>query len=157
MSRRTFERRRSIQSKVDEITNIFIAELPRAPSAHHRYKIGKPINPRKFGCHVRPSVRPSVSQSGKNIFGSLRVRLLVVDICKNTALITSGSFYQVQNDLGISFQHKRSDCMKRRQNWWPNESGEESVPENIDLWEYSSLNLLIYSMEIYAKWLRYNL
>ena len=82
----------------------------RVSGASIPIEICKPIKPRKFGCdaisvrtYVRTSarIRPGhefafvldhgfevllTQKSRNNIFDSLRVNLLVVEICKNTAL-----------------------------------------------------------------------
>ena len=95
---------------------------------------GKTIKPRKFGGRPRPSVRtyarirpgtslslsliwsPSYAKSNtKTFFGSLRVNLNVIETCKNTLLLQRFFFLMFSHDLDISFQLKRSGCMKRRQ------------------------------------------
>ena len=103
-------------------------------------EIGKSIKPRKFGGRPRPYVRPygrthglglgtslslsliwriwspSYAKSNtKTFFGLLRVNLNVIETCKNTVLLQRFFFLMFSHDLDISFQLKRSGCMKRRQ------------------------------------------
>ena len=51
----------------------------------------------------------------KTFFGLLRVNLNVIETCKNTVLLQRFFFLMFSHDLDISFQLKRSGCMKRRQ------------------------------------------
>ena len=94
-------------------------------------EFGKSIKPRTFGSRPRPYVRthglglgtslslsliwsPSYAKSNtKTFFGLLRVNLNVIETCKNT--VFSVFFLMFSHDLDISFQLKRSGCMKRRQ------------------------------------------
>ena len=51
-----------------------------------------------------------LKKSGKNIFGSLRVNLLAIQICKNIALLQF--FLLLKNDLDISIQLKAGVRLK---------------------------------------------
>ena len=112
-----------------------ILNTDRMPSI--AIEFGKSIKPRKFGSRPRPSVRtyvrthglglgtslslsliwsPSYAKSNTKTFcGLLRVNLNAIETCKNTVLLQRFFFLMFSHDLDISFQLKRSGCMKRRQ------------------------------------------
>ena len=99
------------------------ADLKENQEIHQAKKIWwSPASVRKYA-RIRPRTSlslsliwsPSYAKSNtKTFLGLLRVNLNVIETCKNTLLLQR-FFFIISHDLDISFQLKRSGCMKRRQ------------------------------------------